>query len=365
MNARDIRVGAALLAIAWAIVQIEGRRSRAARDALSPPHPDPDGEPPSGEQIERGYQVLAQLESQVRSQRDFRLHMDERVADGIRRIARGQIEEALDRLEGRTEEDFGTAVHESRKSLKRLRAIVRLVRDEIGEKAYKRENACFREVGRALSGPRDSRVLIEALDSLAEHNAGDEPDVAAFRASLERAHEAVEAELSAGAPLLAELAAELRAAEERVAEWRLRRRGFRIVSPGLERAYRRGRRAYRAALDDPSPEHLHEWRKRVKDLWYSAQILEAAAPRRMKKLARAAHELSDLLGEDHDLVLLEERAREEGTRLQGGAAVALRTMAERRRGELQARAFAMGPDVYGKRPAAFVSRIERGWRKRR
>ncbi|HEX6460795.1 MAG TPA: CHAD domain-containing protein [Thermoleophilaceae bacterium] len=308
-------------------------------------------------------QALAQLESNARAERVFKLHMREPVADGIRRIARGQIEEVLDRLEGRTDEGFGTAVHESRKSLKRLRAIVRLVRDEVGDDVYRRENACFRDVGRALSGPRDAHILIEALDSLTERYSDETADLTAFRAQLERAYEALQAELTEGSPLLAELAAELRAAEDRVADWRLRDRGFRLVSPGLDRAYRRGRRAYRAALDDPSPEHLHEWRKRVKDLWYSLQILEEAGPRRIKKLASEAHDLSDLLGEDHDFVVLEQRSAGPGADLSEGSLAALRGMSERRRGELQAQAFHMAPGLYRKAPAAFVDRVRRGWRK--
>jgi len=62
-------------------------------------------------------------------QRRFRLGGGERTPDGVRRIARGQLDMSIERLAGDTDEDLGTAVHETRKSLKRLRATVRLVRD--------------------------------------------------------------------------------------------------------------------------------------------------------------------------------------------------------------------------------------------
>ena len=93
-------------------------------------------------------------------QRRFRLGDGERAPDGLRRIARGQLEVSIQRLEGDTDEDLGTAVHETRKSLKRLRATVRLGRDELGDEAYRRENVAFRDAGRRLGGARDSRVLL-------------------------------------------------------------------------------------------------------------------------------------------------------------------------------------------------------------
>jgi hypothetical protein len=58
--------------------------------------------------------------------RRFRLAEGEPVTEGIVRIADGQLELAIERLEGNTDEDLGTAVHEARKSFKRLRTTVRL-----------------------------------------------------------------------------------------------------------------------------------------------------------------------------------------------------------------------------------------------
>jgi CHAD domain len=84
----------------------------------------------------------------AQDQRRFRPGEGERVPDGVGRIACRQLDVSIERLEGHTDEDRGTAVHETRKSLKRLRATVRLVRDELGDEAYRRENAAFRDAGR-------------------------------------------------------------------------------------------------------------------------------------------------------------------------------------------------------------------------
>jgi hypothetical protein len=61
--------------------------------------------------------------------RRFRLVDGERVPDGVRRIARGQLDVSIERLNGDADENLATAVHETRKSLRRLRATVRLTRD--------------------------------------------------------------------------------------------------------------------------------------------------------------------------------------------------------------------------------------------
>ena len=100
--------------------------------------------------------------------RRFRLAEGEPVTEGIVRIADGQLELAIERLEGNTDEDLGTAVHEARKSFKRLRTTVRLARDELGDEVYRRENAGFRDAGRRLAGARDSQVLLEALAAISE-----------------------------------------------------------------------------------------------------------------------------------------------------------------------------------------------------
>src|ERR671918_2882080 len=94
-------------------------------------------------------------------QRQFRLSDGEQVPDGLRRIARGQLDLSIERLEGQTDEELGTAVHETRKSLKRLRTTVRLARDELGDEVYRRENGAFRAAGRRLAGARDSQGLLE------------------------------------------------------------------------------------------------------------------------------------------------------------------------------------------------------------
>jgi hypothetical protein len=112
------------------------------------------------------------------------------------------------------------------------------------------------------------------------------------------------AKLREDAAVLDATRADLGDARTRSAGWTFARDSFGGLRPGLERIYSRGRKAMRRAETDPSDEHMHEWGKRAKDLWHAVQIVRPASPKRLKLLAQRAHELSDLLGDDHDLAVL-------------------------------------------------------------
>jgi CHAD domain-containing protein len=131
------------------------------------------------------------------------------------------------------------------------------------------------------------------------------------------------------------------------------------LTAGSERAYRRGRDAFRAALDDPSAERLHDWRKRAKDLWYHQRLLRDAWPGPLKAFAAECDALGSLLGDDHDLATLAELL---GGDFQPPPSVDTKHVLEliaARRGELQAEAFELGRRVYAEKPKAFGRRLGR------
>ena len=305
------------------------------------------------------------LAKRSRDARAFRLYKDEAVPDGIRRIARGQLDDASEELEGASKRKLGEAVHDARKRMKRLRATVRVARDALGDTTYARENAAYREAGQALSGARDSQVLRETLDSLAERYADElAPEaIAALRERLEAEQREATESLKADSAIIDGVVESLEVARKRTAGWNFEGGGFDALAPGLRRIYRRGRRRMRAAIAKPTNENLHEWRKRAKDHWHALQIVQPAAPKRLRKLAKRAHRLADLLGDDHDLAILRDYADlhpelfdDEATR------AALASLIDRRRGELQREAFKLGRRLYKKRTKRFVRGLEQGWK---
>jgi CHAD domain-containing protein len=285
--------------------------------------------------------------------RSYKLRDGEAVPKGIARIARGRIDHAIDELEGRTDSSPEEAVHDARKDMKKLRAVVRLVRAEVGDDVYRRENACFRDAGQELSGVRDADVMLNTLEKL--HKEIPASDAADLRQALE-AHK-LRTAAGTRSQASAQVVEILTAARRRVGRWPLDSDGFEAVAGGLSRIYRRGRTDFRRARAEPTTENLHEWRKRVKDLWYHLTIVRTAWPPVMDALADEAHALSEHLGDDHDLSVLLAWAEEHAP----GSAAAIAEPVERRRDELQAAAFELGARVYADKPRAFMRRLERWW----
>lgn len=305
--------------------------------------------------------------SEREAQRAFVLYLDETVPDGIRRIARGQLDRAHAGLAESPKRKLATAVHDTRKSFKRLRATVRLARAGLGDDVYRHENAALRDGGRHLSGARDASVLTETLDQLQKASGNVLPDgaTAKLRDQLEHEREQALTSLRADEAMVAAVVEEIGQARTRTAAWSFESEGFDSLEPGLRRIYRRGRKAMHRAQSDPTDENLHEWRKRVKDLWHAEQLLRAAAPKKMKKLARRTHVLADVLGDDHDLSELRLSVQRHDDSFDDHAAQAAQiAVIDRRRGELQRQAFALGERVYGRRPKKFVRAVKRGWHSR-
>src|SRR5947209_6922314 len=99
----------------------------------------------------------------------FELKQEQSVGKNIRRIVRKQLDGASDALTEKQKGSRDDVVHEARKHFKKVRAVLRFVRPDIGEKAYRAENALFRDAARPLSEVRDAKIFIETVDALAEH----------------------------------------------------------------------------------------------------------------------------------------------------------------------------------------------------
>jgi CHAD domain-containing protein len=252
----------------------------------------------------------------------YRLDLEGDLPAAVRAVAAEQLDDAIAQL--RDGEDRVTAVHEARKDLKKVRSLLRLVRTAMPKDDRRRAGGALRDIAASLAGTRDADVMRETLAKLGATGTftvvAQDPDVPAAIAGLERERALVSV-------------------------WPLDGVDRAALATGLAIAYSRGRDEYRASRADPTVEGIHEWRKRVKDLWYQARLLEAAWPAVLDALAEEAHTLSDLLGDDHDLGVLAEQMEN------------LAALCHRRRAELQDEAFALGARLYAEKPKAFARRI--------
>ena len=292
---------------------------------------------------------------------NFVLMPDEDPADAVRRLISEQVDGALAQLQ-RTD-DLNEGIHEARKHFKRVRAVLRLVRGALADTTYRRENMFFRDQGRILSPVRDSVVYIETLDMLREHNCQLSAEAfARVRESLVERHKMILRTFVEDGRQLPAVIESLREAQVRVQEWKLTAEGFAFFAHGLHRIYGRGHAEKKVAYAQPTTENFHAWRKRVKYLWYHAQILQPLWPGMMKALEREIDLLADLLGEEHDLAVLEESQYINALQSDSGCnrelLIALITQERARRRKA---AISIADRIYGEKSARFVKRIEGYW----
>jgi CHAD domain-containing protein len=301
----------------------------------------------------------------------YRIKRDESASRAIARIARDRLDGAVMQLREGIEDDAATAIHEARKDLKKTRSVLRLIRGPLGKDLYERESSHLRDASRGLSGSRDVAAKIEAVRALAERYADELPEgLVTIRQQLEHEHESLEhgakdreSELRAAAAGAAEA---ITVARGSIDDWSFEKSGFKLLAPGLQRSYRRGRKRFGDVRRDPSPENVHEWRKRVKDLWYDLRLLRDTWPPVLREMADQAHELADLLGDHHDLTVLSEDVSGRSLpELEGEELTPSMGLIESRQEELLEAAVPIGERLYAESPKAFVTRLRAYWRVRR
>lgn len=295
----------------------------------------------------------------------FLLKPKESVSEGITRNVRRQIEKALEHLDaaadpGRRGDEETEAVGQVRKCFKRIRAALRLVREELGDERYHEQNLCFRDAARPLTQVRDAGILLETADKLRQHFP--KAIAAATFTDIRQALVANQAEVRHHVLDEDQACTKVRniAARElaRLAEWRLTRDGWAALEAGIRRVYRAGHRALALAAESPSAGNLHEWRKQTKYLWHQLQLLELALTGEEKELVDKTHKLSTLLGEDHDLAMLRETLAADPLRYGGHHTLkGIFVLIDRRRGDLERQAFTLGQEIYKHPVRIFTNRI--------
>jgi CHAD domain-containing protein len=290
----------------------------------------------------------------------YRLEADEPLAPGLRRALVEELDAAASRLHVVGPGQLDESVHEARKSLKRARTVQRLLRDVIGRDRYRLANERLRDAGRALSGTRDAAVLLATLDELLAGPELAAPAFAGLREALECERAQAERVALGDAGPRKEALELIVAGRADATDWALAGDERQRVLRGVRRVYSRGRRRMRDAVSAPTDTALHEWRKRVKDLGYTFQLVMPAWPQVLEPLAQETRRLWDLLGDDQDLHLLVQAIAERSDSLASpGDHQTLRDLIAARRSALQDGAFDLGTRVYAEAPRAFAKRLGR------
>lgn len=242
-----------------------------------------------------------------------------------------ELRKALDELAAAT--DNPRALHRCRVHVKRARALARVGRAGApGLAAVFNDTA--RAVMRTLGRARELTALVETARALGAK--AKKKTAGAFEAIAAKLDE----ERAAGHALNVDAARTgLKDLLALAMVWP--EASPRQVRRGARRVLRRARVARRDGLRAKQAERRHEWRKRAKDRFYAATLLDAAwpAPRKLK----LSEKLGDLLGQERDALLLIDRIKEtpEIAGAEGADERALKAL-RKRRSRLGARADGLG-----------------------
>jgi len=232
----------------------------------------------------------------------FRLHPDESVTHGLRRLARKELSKTRAELRS-ARPPGGEVIHEARRSLKKARSILQLVDDD-GGSAINRSKRELRSVNRALSLFRDADVMLETLGRfrtkhrprMTEHSFARLRGILAERRRATTKSAGRRREWNA-------VKRSLRAARQHAGEWKPAHHGRGTLTHSIRAVHRRGRKAMMRARKRQQASDFHAWRKEIKSLWYALRLLEESDAA-VRRDVRALHEAETLLGDDHNLVVL-------------------------------------------------------------
>ena len=288
------------------------------------------------------------------------------LGEEVKAIAQGLLDEAIAHMRTPQRSGVETAVHETRKRIKVLRALLRLTNwalvDAEGRAVRRGANEALRGAARSLGEARDAAVMLRTLDLIvdAEQGALFAQSLTPLRQELADLHAQGTSHDQQAIPNALGILEQVRAA---ITSWHMRpgtSEAWEVIDANLRRIYRRARRAMKAAAGTETAEQWHVFRRRGKDLRYSLELLRNAAPELLEPAARVARVMTDHLGDDHDLHVLLEYVRASGA-AEEEQKYAIATLIEGRSRGHRVAALREGALLLAERPASFVPRIAAYW----
>lgn len=286
----------------------------------------------------------------------YRLKLHEPIDEGTRRIFSEQVARACEEL-GSDAQVPPSAIHNSRKAIKRLRALLRLARPALGTPAFKAHNKSLGDIAAALSATRDDDVITETMDKLEVQFGDDGIKILAplretmavhagakARITVEAAQDAVQ-RLVRQTELFAELEFEA---------------DLSTLESGLQKSYGKAVKAFAAASENPHDEAFHDLRKTVQWHWRQMTLISRAWPEYFKVRVDAARDLSQILGDEHDLSILRAfaAARDDLTGEHQGSIIRL---ARARQEELRHEALSRAKRLLSEPGKLFAKRMAAYW----
>lgn len=282
----------------------------------------------------------------------YRLDTGLPLADAVRRVADEQTGRAMAAVRDH-DRPVGWRVHELRKSVKKVRALLRLAR--AGFPGFRDVNKGYRNVARRLTSHRDARVMYDLAVDLVDEEASS-PLLRWFEARVSLAEELALPALEEAHDRLADLRTE-------IDDWMLDGIGREHIMHGLLRTLRVVHKRSDRITGSSGDRKAHDWRKCVKYHWYHLRLLRDVLEKEDRQRLKRFGELGELIGDAHDRwvlageinVLPDYLRRAPGTER-------IRDAAREERLLLQSNAVSLAETLLQAPRGAFLRRVGRNWR---
>ncbi len=292
----------------------------------------------------------------------------ETISEGLDRVLGIQFDIGL-ALSEAAGPDQAAAVHSTRKAIKRLRSMLRLVRDQLPDDVYYPDNATLRLVAAQLGNIRDSWVMANTLDQLVADDPAISDDAADLTERLTQRYVVESKTLLGNQALMASIIGQLGNVKARSSHWTMAGgtpaapipHEFTSIAPGILRVYKRSRQAMRIVTHSPTVTLLHAGRKRAKYLRHQIEALTVLDPVGLTPIEADLELLTDLLGDDHDLAVMGARFNSDGPLTRGLDVELILDAVGEKRFRLQAEAIELGTTLFADPASDFVDRIAVLW----
>lgn len=262
----------------------------------------------------------------------FRFDLSVAPGAEARRVLVEQTDRALHAL---NDPDGPGNVHTARKSLKRCRALLALVRRGLRRKKVDALNMLYRDAGRLLSGARDAEVARKVLAIVVTE--AKIPKYASLLPVVDKHTDPADVKIARA------MLEDARARLEKLAWGSLSEE---VILGGLERSYARARQDLARTRSTSDPEVVHDWRKRVKAWGYHLQLVRGVWPVMMEPLLAVVDDLQEALGDHHDVSVVREAVLAETGKVPPRLAKALTAREDR----FVATAWSLGGPLLAARP---------------
>lgn len=241
------------------------------------------------------------------------------------------------------------AVHELRKSIKRIRALFRFLKPLISESDFHQIDGKLAKTGRSLTRERESTVNIDTFTKLNKAMGNDFSEQSrevVLHGLISQRNEAYSVWINGLNKTIANHQFTMSRIYDEIQNLTVIESSAEIELKALENSYNRAIRYYNESLLSLQTETIHKWRKQLKRLLFQLKFGFSEHSPEIRTKIKLLDKLTDVLGKDHDLALLERKVKHSfKSELPKTELEYFISVVDRERSELQKKAFGMGKEL--------------------